>query len=366
MEPLKLLNKSRVRGPAIATELRQRVISGHWKPRQQILTEHQLAREFGVSRGTVIRCLRELEREGLIWSRRGEGRYVSDLTQRPKTEVIGVVIADMSLLGHPVLAAELAGIRQVCSGANYHLQIFALNKTGPTDVMARMTEQFEPSRLDGAIMISWLVSEEKIIELSRRIPIVWRARPLALPRIGSLIHDLSGGMLDAVEHLLALGHREIALATVGEDKLQGWQQREGVRLGMRRVIAAGDGRLQVISSESNRSTEWLAQLRDALFSKSRPTAVLFGSDDLAISALPLIDELNLRIPTGLSIVSQNDTLQPPQVPVPLTTIRCDYEDMGRRGARMLLRMINDPLAGRENEIVPTELVIRESTAAPPR
>src|SRR5690349_21716573 len=138
-----LMNSSRSRAPAIATELRQRVMSGVWKPKQQIQTEHQLAREFGVSRGTVIRSLRELEREGLIWTRRGEGRYVTDLSQRPKTETIGVVVADINLLGHPVPAAELAGIRKVCSDANYHLQIFAINRTGSSDALGRMFDQFD-------------------------------------------------------------------------------------------------------------------------------------------------------------------------------------------------------------------------------
>src|SRR5438477_1649540 len=137
-----LVQTTRSRAPAIATELRRRIMAGEWKLRQQILTEHQLARQFGVSRGTVIRSLRELEREGLIWTRRGEGRYVTDLSQRPKTETIGVVVADINLLGHPVPAAELSGIRQVCSDANYHLQIFAINRTGTGDALGRMFDQF--------------------------------------------------------------------------------------------------------------------------------------------------------------------------------------------------------------------------------
>src|SRR5436190_1969112 len=119
--------RNQSRAPHIATVLRQRVVSGEWKPRQQILTEHALAREFGVSRGTVIRSLRELEREGLIWSRRGEGRYVADPSARPRTNTIGIVVLDMSLLTHPVRSIELAGIQDVCAGSDYHLQIFAFN-----------------------------------------------------------------------------------------------------------------------------------------------------------------------------------------------------------------------------------------------
>jgi DNA-binding LacI/PurR family transcriptional regulator len=360
-----MLSNSRSRAPAIATELRQRVMSGHWKPRQQIHTEHQLAREFGVSRGTVIRSLRELEREGLIWTRRGEGRYVSDFSQRPKTETIGVVVADLNQLGHPVLGAELAGIRQVCSGANYHLQIFAINKSGPGDMVARVAEQLDPTRLDGAIIISWVITEEKIIDLSRRIPIVTRIRPLGMPRIGCVIHDIAGGMMDAATHLVQLGHTKIALVTVGEDKMQGLHQRAGVRLGMRPLLTSARGRMDVLQAEINRDKSWLPRFREILSAPSRPTAVIFGSDDLAESGIEVIKELGLRVPQDLSVASQNDTLAPPAVPVPLTTVRYDYEESGRRAARLLLRMVSEPFTLRESEVLPTEFIVRESTAAPP-
>ena len=54
---------------------------------------------------------------------------------------------------------------------------------------------------------------EKHLLASRRNNLI----PLSLPRIGSLIHDQSGGMLDAVEHLIELGHRDVALVTVELD-----------------------------------------------------------------------------------------------------------------------------------------------------
>ena len=122
-------------------------------------------------------------------------------------------------------------------------------------------------------------------------------------------------------------------------------------------------RLHVVTARNNRSEDWLPNFRELLRRREhRPTAVIFGSDDLAVNGFRIISELKLEIPRDLSMISTNDTLAPPAVPVPLTTMRFDYTELGMLSTRLLLRMIADPQAEHSTVIMPGELIARESTA----
>src|SRR5512146_3176137 len=72
--------------------LRQRLVTRYWRPNDRLPTEKELAQELNVCPATIQRHLRELQKEGLIWGRRGKGRFVSGVGQRPRTGNLGVVL----------------------------------------------------------------------------------------------------------------------------------------------------------------------------------------------------------------------------------------------------------------------------------
>jgi DNA-binding LacI/PurR family transcriptional regulator len=344
------------------------VTSGEWQPHQRILTEHELARQFKVSRGTVIRSLRQLEREGLLRSRRGAGRFVVDPAERKRrSATIAFVIPDITRLTHPVTADYVEGIREVCLDERLHLELLGLNPRVEDHALPHLLERLEDRRLDGIIIIdSWLIPEDRLLALSQHTHTVVFSRTVAGGRVGRVCFDMSGGSLDAANHLVSLGHTRIALVTVDQIRFQGQTQQEGVRLAMRQLIADGRGRFDVITGPNNRATSWFDAFTDLMSRPDRPTAVIFGSDDLAENGLRLISNLKLEIPRDISVISANDTLHPPHVPVPLTTVRLNYKLAGREAARMLLEMMDNPAQTPEQRIVPTQLIVRESTAAPAR
>ena len=67
---------------------------------------------------------------------------------------------------------------------------------------------------------------------------------------------------------------------------------------------------------------------------------------------------------GAPRLFQNDTLSPPRVPVPMTTVHLDYKARGREAGRMLVQMMDDRLAPPPQRIIATQLIVRESTAPP--
>ena len=106
---------------------------------------------------------------------------------------------------------------------------------------------------------------------------------------------------------------------------------------------------------------------ELLRSPSPPTAILAMSDILAIGAVEAAAELGVKVPEDLSVVGFDDGPAAEHAAPPLTTVAQPHEEKGRLAAQWLLEDVErgGPPATRREEILPTELIVRESTAPPP-
>ena len=105
--------------------------------------------------------------------------------------------------------------------------------------------------------------------------------------------------------------------------------------------------------------------RELLRLPSPPTAILAMSDILAIGALEAAAELEIKVPEQLSVVGFDDGPAAEHAAPPLTTVAQPNEEKGRLAARWLMDDIERGApAGRREQILPTELIVRESTAPP--
>jgi DNA-binding LacI/PurR family transcriptional regulator len=100
---------------------------------------------------------------------------------------------------------------------------------------------------------------------------------------------------------------------------------------------------------------------------TRPSAILAMSDILAIGALEAAAELGIRVPDDVSVVGFDDGPAAEHAAPPLTTVRQPNEEKGRLAAQWLMADVErgGPPARRREQILPTELVVRESAAPPP-
>jgi DNA-binding LacI/PurR family transcriptional regulator len=99
-----------------------------------------------------------------------------------------------------------------------------------------------------------------------------------------------------------------------------------------------------------------------------PTAILAMSDILAIGALEAAAEEGVTVPEELSVVGFDDSPVALHATPPLTTVAQPHEEKGRLAARWLMEeveRVQRPEEGRRRAILPTELVVRESTAPAP-
>ena len=104
-----------------------------------------------------------------------------------------------------------------------------------------------------------------------------------------------------------------------------------------------------------------------LLSQSRPpTAIFAANDQTALGIVAAAQTIGLRIPRDLSLVGFDDIPQAGQIHPPLTTVRQPMEQMGRSAVNTLLALLAGIEAASPVISLPTELVVRASTAPPRR
>jgi LacI family transcriptional regulator, galactose operon repressor len=166
----------------------------------------------------------------------------------------------------------------------------------------------------------------------------------------------------ATEHLIALGHRRIAMLT-GRPDLQSSQLREE---GYRQALAAAglqvdEELVQLGDYDAAISAEAARRLLDA---PQPPTAVFAANAVSAIAVLDVARERRLAVPERLSVVGFDNIPESVLCSTPLTTVDQHIHEMGQRAMEMLIGLIRDEPADVDHVTLPTELVVRSSTAPP--
>lgn len=172
--------------------------------------------------------------------------------------------------------------------------------------------------------------------------------------------DLFSAGYQATQHLLALGHKRIALMTYYKDLHnvkpinRGYEQAlkdAGVKID-KNLICKVPG-FQFSAGEQG--------MRHLLSSNELPTAIFTITDLMALGAIKVIKEAGLRIPDDISIVGFNDIPMVEVVEPPLTTVSAPSEALGKEAIKMLGQLIMGSVPSTRKILLPTSLVIREST-----
>ncbi|MEA2579094.1 MAG: LacI family transcriptional regulator [Chloroflexota bacterium] len=173
--------------------------------------------------------------------------------------------------------------------------------------------------------------------------------------------DNTAGIAGMVAALVELGHRRIAFLAGPTSLYVSHQRLQGYRRGLADAGIPYDERL-VVSTGFNREGGALAI--DALLATEVPfTAVCAANDLLALGAMQRLAELGIDVPSEMSVAGFDDIATAAMATPGLSTVRLPLHEIGRRA----FRYAEQVLAGAEpsREVLPTELVLRGSTAPPP-
>jgi DNA-binding LacI/PurR family transcriptional regulator len=223
--------------------------------------------------------------------------------------------------------------------------------------------------VDGFIVYSVPQNDPRVeAALARRLPVVTVDQPRGAetPFVG--IDDRAAAR-SAAEHLRGLGHERVAVLSfvttlepgstlqldITVERLAGYEDGLG---------DAWDPAL-VRTCRPNAPEPARAATLELLREPSPPTAILAMSDILALGALEAAEEHGVPVPSKLSVVGFDDTLGAAHATPPLTTVAQPHEEKGRLAAEQLIEAIERGGSGEPTRtLLPTELVVRDSTARP--
>jgi DNA-binding LacI/PurR family transcriptional regulator len=234
--------------------------------------------------------------------------------------------------------------------------------------------------IDGAVVYSCYVeSAARDWLLRRKLPLVYVDQdPVA--GISSVNVDDRGGARAAAQHLVGLGHRRVAILNtvvegtpgIVEDPLaeaRGHPPRQRM-LGWLDALQAAGIQPTVAQTRNEGADHSRLAARALLAVEPRPTAVLCFSDVLALEVIRVARELGMKVPEHLSVIGFDDSPAARNSQPALTTVRQDIAAKGRLASDALTAAIESARSGAparvRHRVLPTELVVRDSTAAPAR
>jgi LacI family transcriptional regulator len=329
-----------------------------------VATIHDVARRAGVSVATVSRVLngKELVREETSRQVRAAAkslRYVPNVAARSlsirRSQTIGIVLPDV----HGEFFSEvIRGIDLAARAEGYHILV-----SGSHSDPAQMLEVVDTmrGRVDGLVVMAPDVTLEPLEELPK-MPVVLLNSSGA--NGDAITIDNYGGARAMMRHLHGLGHTRIAFVCGPQHNADARERLRGYRHAMRGTAA-----------KSLRALEWAGDFTEEsgfaagnkiVAQASRPTAVFSSNDSMAVGVLASLALAGIKVPGEMSVVGFDDIPIARYVAPPLTTMRVDIAELGRRSFALLLDAINDPLAhSYRHDRVATTLVVRNSCAEPP-
>jgi DNA-binding LacI/PurR family transcriptional regulator len=213
----------------------------------------------------------------------------------------------------------------------------------------------------GAILINATERDPCLEELSRSgFPLVVIGS-LAEATIPQVDIDNRAAAQEAVQHLIGLGHRRIAL--IAHAPLAQHTSSLRHRGYLDAMAAAGlDTQEDWIREGDFSERGGYREMYGLLHLEPRPTAVFAGNDSMAYGALQAIEDAGLEVPRDISLVGFDDDTLSRYLDPPLTSVSIPAGGLGSRAARLLVELISEPEAQAERRIVlPTSLSIRAST-----
>ncbi|SFS09292.1 transcriptional regulator, LacI family [Granulicella pectinivorans] len=328
---------------------------------------HYVAAHAGVSIATVSRALNRVptvdpalaER---VWKSVAELNYLPNTQARAlvsgKSKLLGLIVSEITNPFFPELIQEF---ERVAVERGYEILIASTSHDpAKMEVVARrMLER----KVDGVAIMTFGFGETFIERFAAiDIPSIFIDSPSKQPRSSTLSVDYREGLYEAVQHLAVLGHRKIGFIT-GPLHLVSAQARRTAFLDCLKSSGLPAEKSWIIEGDHT-----LDGGRDAmnkiLALNHWPTAIMCSNDMTAIGVQHALFEAKLRVPEDFSLIGfDNIHLAEYTIP-PLTTIRMSCKDLAQKAVRSLLSHLQPDGRPETEAVIPTRLIVRQTTGAP--
>ena len=331
------------------------------RPRSSVMMD--VARLAGVSHQTVSRVLNEHAnvrpetRERVLEAMR-ELDYQPNSAARTlvtrRSNTLGIVTVDSTLFGP---ASMVYGIEQAARAAGYFVSIASISTLTRRTVLEAVNRLREQA-VEGIVAI---VPKDSGVAALADVPAgtamvgVGVGGAADVPMVGV---DNTAGAAMMTRYLLDLGH-----ATVHHiSGPSGWPEARERRTGWRRTLLAAGASVPdpLVGDWSARSGYETGQ---RLARDPSVSAIFCANDQMALGVLRAVSEVGRRVPNDVSVAGFDDIPEAPFMIPPLTTVRQDFAELGRRSIELLVELATGTRPHGQVQLTP-ELKVRQSSATP--
>ncbi|MFA4906040.1 MAG: LacI family DNA-binding transcriptional regulator [Candidatus Margulisiibacteriota bacterium] len=218
--------------------------------------------------------------------------------------------------------------------------------------------------VDGILFLGKVFPNHIIMTRQKHIPFIMVGHPIPNVEMHAVVPDNRSGAIQAVEHLLSLGHKKIAIV-LGEPTYDptSFERLEGYRFALTKAGIEPQKEYEARAdfgkpTTAYKETEKLLNLPDP------PTAIFYTSDSLAYRGYQAIADAGLKIPEDISVVGFDnidikDYLR--SFGPALTTVEVDRWKMGKIAVEMLYQIIDNPQRIPLRYTLPVKLIVKDST-----
>ncbi|XID91848.1 LacI family DNA-binding transcriptional regulator [Paenibacillaceae bacterium WGS1546] len=293
-------------------------------------------------------------------------RYVKEMQFRPnsaarslvgrRSMTIGIFLT--TGLAHPFFVQILSGMEEGLKAKGYDL-IYLAQLSWNKDYS--FVRHCQSRNVEGVVVFGFEHEDldfEELIESG--IPTVFIDLDVREGRAGYISSDNREAVRGAVRYLFELNHRKIAYLSGNKESYVDSHRLDGYRAGLEE---SGIAHREEYVSEGDftRETGYFA-MRRLLALPEPPTAVVCSSDMSAFGAIDAIRDAGLSVPEDVSVIGFDDIEMARHMKPALTTVRQDMKTIGRRSIELLDELIANEQLQPPEEIVPTELIVRDTCA----
>ncbi len=286
--------------------------------------------------------------------------YARALATR-KTNNIGVITVryyKTPMLTNPFYSKIIEGIEEQLIGTGLNLLTNILSKEQlESQEIPRMIKE---KNVDGVILMGHMKREFIDMLNQRGIPMVMIDNYFEGTPIKYVIADNINGAYQAVNYLINTGHKKIAYLAVSKERYSFKEREKGYRKALGEKGIAVDERFILYGPEQGDEQDysWMKKVFDY---EEKPDALFLCNDVNAVLALNMLNDMGIKVPDDISVVGF-DNIDLTQHFIPsITTVDIPKDLMGKKAVEILMNILTKKKEGIENIIIPTELVIRNST-----
>jgi DNA-binding LacI/PurR family transcriptional regulator len=330
-----------------------------------------IARAANVSIATVSRTINHIptvnpEIAKRVWAVIDQLDYFPNTQARAlvsgRSKIFGLIVSEIT---NPFFPELIQGFEDIAVEHGYEILVSSTNYDPKrmSHCIRRMLER----KVEGVAIMTFGIEEPLLDQLAKRnVPLVFIDIGPKRPGISVLKVDYHHGIRQGVQHLAALGHRNIAFIS-GPAILHSAQSRLTAFSTSLKECSIAPNPAWIIEGDHTMEGGIAAMERLlAANAKKMPTAVMCSNDMTAIGVLHRLYRAGLRVPDDLSVVGFDDIHIAEVTIPPLTTVQMSRFDLARAAVTALRAHVEnaDDRAPKRDYNIQTDLIVRESTGSP--